>query len=362
MARVLLLDEGWSSTVLLARGLECAGHAVTVLTPTGTGTSYRRRSVEWGSLPRLGSDRVMSALDDRVRATPFERVVPLSEAWMERLWRMRPAWHHCVYPATTEWQRELVASKQRLLAFMAGRGIAVPREVPLADALDLGFPLVIKGDTGAGGTCVRIVDDARELAAARLRATARGGAWFAQEYIAGPTYLVGALCHDGEALRVYAAEKLEQFPPRTGPAIRLRSRDHAALVALGVSVFRELRWTGLVSADVMQRPDGTFVLLEVNPRPWGSIGAARVAGVDLFGPFAELIAGRVPAADLRFRADADCMVFPRYLMAERYRGLGGVARALRDLFGEQGREWRHPAFALRNLRRLSSLRAQWQPF
>src|SRR5436309_3559890 len=65
---------------------------------------------------------------------------------------------------------------------------------------------------------------------------------------------------------------------RAGPAAALR-------------VFHELRWTGLASADFIRRGCGSYAFLEVNPRPWGSIAAARSAGVDLFTPFAELLVG-----------------------------------------------------------------------
>src|SRR5206468_2792293 len=130
---------------------------------------------------------------------------------------------------------------------------------------------------------VRIVETERELARVVELACASGGAWVVQEYIAGATWLFGGVFHDGRALRIYAGEKLELYPPRVGPAIRMRSDDHAALVATGQRVLGELRWTGLASADFIRRGDGSYVLLEVNPRPWGSLAAARAAGVDLVG-------------------------------------------------------------------------------
>lgn len=357
VVRVLLLDEGWNSTVLIARALELAGHAVTVLTPNGSTRTYRRRSVTWASGPRLDSTALMPALDERVRSLRVDRVLPLTERWMERLWRTLPAWHERIFPATTVAQRELLASKQRVLAAMASRGIDVPRHVAIAHAASLGVPVVLKGDGGAGGSHVRIVDRHEDVPRA---ITGVDAGWVAQEYIAGPTFLVGALCAGGEALRIYAGEKLEQYPPRTGPAIRLRSQRLDALIELGTRVFRELRWTGLISADVMQRPNGSFVLIEVNPRPWGSIAAAGEAGVDMLGGFADLVAGRVPAPDLAFAASTESRIFPRYLMDARYQSIGGIVHVVRDLLGERASEWRDPAFVLRNLRRVYSLRDQWK--
>jgi predicted ATP-grasp superfamily ATP-dependent carboligase len=245
---------------------------------------------------------------------------------------------------------------------MASRGVAVPdqRRIgaldPGALVRELGMPLVVKAATGAGGSHVHIADTAAQLAAVLRHIGRVGGDWAAQELVAGPTCLVGGVFDRGRALRIYAAEKLEQHPPRTGPAIRLCSTADPALVEAGLRVFHELRWTGLASADFIRRRAGSYAFLEVNPRPWGSIAAARSAGVDLFTPFAELLAGNLPAADLAFLPAREHHVFPRYLLSPRYWRPAGVARALRDLLGPDGRDWRDLGFARHLVARLYRLR------
>jgi hypothetical protein len=353
--RVLLVEEGWNQTVHVARALEIAGHTVSVITANGQAAHYRQRGVTWSSGPRV-SDPELARHVARA-AERIDRIVPLSERVMTRLWDAPiPSLHAQLFPATEEWQRSLVRDKHHLVEHMRERGLAVPVQVPLSRAGELALPVVIKGAVGAAGTHVHIAETPDALARIVARIAARvattGDTWVAQELVPGPTYLVGGLFHEGTPLRLYAAEKLEQHPPRTGPAIRLRSRDYPALVDLGVRAISELRWTGLASADVMQRPDGTYVLLEVNPRPWGSVAGARTAGVDMLAGFSELLAGRVPRADLSFATDEECMIFPRYLLAPAYRSLGGLAQALRDLGGEQGRDWRHPGFAMHLIRRV----------
>lgn len=365
----MLIEEGWSQTLTVARALEETGHEVTVVTANGSTARYRRRSVEWESAPAIESPALIEHLDRRIARRRFDRVVPLTEAAMQRLWDARPGWSDRIFPTTDEWQRGLLRDKHRLLEHMAGRGVDVPRQRRIDDALDLdevvrelGLPVVVKAATGVAGTHVRVVETRAELERTIARARAAGGAWVVQEYIAGATCLFGGVFHDGLPLRVYAAEKLEVHPPRTGPAIRLRSDDHAALVEVGRRVARELRWTGFASIDLIRRPDGRCVLLEVNPRPWGSIAAASDAGVDLFAPFAALLAGTVPPADLAFAANRECMIFPRYLLSPAYRSPGGLVRALRDLCADQGTEWRHPGFLRHILHRLYRVRRQLRPF
>jgi biotin carboxylase len=324
--------------------------------------------VQWHSAPLLGSPRFVSHLDGMLAARPVDHVLPLTEAAMRRLWDARPAWSDRIFPATEEWQRRLARDKHRLVEHMASRGLSVPRHHRIDAAFDpreavraLGLPAVVKAATGVAGARVRVVETRPELERAVEWARALGGDWIVQEHVAGPTYLFGGVFHEGRALRVYAGEKLELYPPRTGPAIRLRSDDNAALVELGCRVLRELRWTGFASADFIRRPDDRFVLLEVNPRLWGSVAGALSAGVDVFTPFAALLAGVVPPADLAFAANRDCMIFPRYLLSPSHRGLAGLSRALLDLSDLQGREWRHPGFLLHILHRLYRLRGQLRP-
>lgn len=335
----------------MARALEIAGHTVSVITASGATAHYRQRSVTWASGPRV-SDPDFARHVARTAET-MDRIVPLTERVMTRLWDApNSSVHAQLFPVTEDWQRSLVRDKHLLIDVMRERGIAVPTQVPVARASELALPVVIKAAVGAAGAHVHIAETPDALARALARVATIDGTWVAQELLPGPTYLVGGLFHEGRPLRLYAAEKLEQHPPRTGPAIRLRSRDYPALVDLGVRAISELRWTGLASADVMRRPDGSYVLLEVNPRPWGSIAGTRSAGVDMLAGFADLVGGRVPKPDLAFATDEECMIFPRYLLAPAYRSLGGLAQVLRDLRGHQGRDWRHPGFAMHLIRRV----------
>ena len=356
--KLLLVEEGWHSTMVLARALEDAGHAVTVITANGTAARCTRRSVRWISGPRVESAQFLPSL--AALAPAFDRVLPLTEPAMVRLWDAVGPWSDRLYPETEPWQRRLVRNKHALIAFMAARGIDVPaqRAIDQLDGRVDALPVVLKGATGSGGKRVRIVESPAELAAAIARARTLGGEWVAQELIPGPTFLFGGVFDRGAPLRIYAGEKLEQHPPRTGGAIVLRSIAEPALVEVGLRVMRELAWTGFASADLMRRADGRHVLLEVNPRLWGSLAGAHEAGVDLFTPFAALLDGKTPAPDLRFAPDRDCWIFPRYLNTAAHRNLDGARRALRDLRGDQGVDWRDPRFVVHILRRLFHMKRQ----
>ena len=340
--RVVLVEEGWHATMPIARALEAAGCAVTVVTANGSTARHTHRSVAWISGPRLATGELPAMID----GLGADRVIPLTESAM-----LEVAGCANVWPALEPWQRALVGDKHALVEHMAARGIAIPYHT--RDLTRARVPTVIKGATGSGGRQVRIAETADELAAAITRARELGGSWIAQELIAGPTYLVGGLFDAGRPLRIYAAEKLEQYPPRTGGAIAVRSTTDPALLAAGVRAIRELRWTGFASADFVRDERGCL-LLEINPRLWGSYAGAAAAGVELFAPFAQLVLGETPAPALELAAARSCLIFPRYLNAAKHRTLAGLRQALRDLRIE--RDWLDPRFAFHLVRRLRAMR------
>lgn len=357
---MLLVEEGWHSTLPLARALEGAGYAVTVLTANGTTASCSRKTVRWTSGPTLASPSFDAHIDRMVAAANFDHVLPLTEDAMRRLWNMPIAWRARIFPQTEAWQRSLVADKHALVEHMRSRGISIPRHRRVDDTFELdsavrelGLPLVVKSSTGSGGRLVRIVDTSGELAAILEGARRLGGDWIVQEYVPSTTYLVGGVFRAGESIRLYAAEKLAQDPARIGGAIRLRSTHDPALLELGARVVRELRWTGFASVDFVRSRAGSFLLLEVNPRLWGSHAGALEAGVDLMTPFARLLAGETPPVDLAFADNVESWIFPKYLA---HRSVRSALRGLHDLIGEQGRDWRDPRFLLYTLRRAHRMR------
>jgi biotin carboxylase len=320
VTRVILVDEGWSATLHLARALVTRGARVEVITANGKSHApFLRRGVLWRSGPRLENPRLRDLLHDAI-------VIPMTEAAI--LADLPNA-----FPKLEPWQRALIADKHALVAHT---GVVAPEATnDLETAIArLGLPLVVRCAAGNCGSHTHICETPEQ---ARAVDTSRGR-WIYQRYVASPTYLVGALLDRGTPLRVYAGEKLEQWPPRTGPAVHLRARRDPALIAAGLRAFERLKWTGFASADLVCER-GEYQLLEVNPRLWGSIAAAMAAGVYMLEPFYELIRGRPVRPNLDFIDHAECRIFPRNLAAH-------PARGLRELLTTQGRGWRSPRFLM----------------
>ena len=167
--------------------------------------------------------------------------------------------------------------------FHPGRALPRRARAIAADAIrELGTPLVVKGSVGRGSKTTFIVRSLSEARRAVGHIRDLGADPFAQVYIGSMTHLAGGLFQNGRALRLYCGAKRVPVPTRTGPATEHISSDDQAFVSVGLRAFEASRVTGLASANFIRDARSVYHFIELNPRPWGSIAAARDASVDLF--------------------------------------------------------------------------------
>ena len=336
---LLQIDDGWPSALLLAHHLARRGHQVHRLATRWVDPLCVRGPASQTRVPHPDHRGFVPAVEKTVRRTGAELVLPLFESAIYRLWEADLEWQSRLFPQIEPWQLQLLRSKGALTDFLARRGIEVPLQRWLHEPADLteacesiGFPMVIKGETGLGGDRVRMVRNRTEAeSAVAVFRQGRQEALLAQTFIQGATWMSTGLFCEGKALRYYAAEKLALDPPERGQATSMRSSDDPELAAATRKVFAALRWTGLAHADFIRDADGRFLFLEVNPRPWGSITSAADAGVELFGPFSDLLAGREVAADCRMTSGVVSVIGSNRLRSLARRGtVAGLVAALRD--------------------------------
>ena len=359
MTRILILDEGFMSGAHTAHGLAAAGHDVAVLAATGGRGRCATAGVEWRLAPTIDSapalERAMSdaSLDADV-------IYPVTEPLRALSWNLSPRLATRLFPEVPSPARRILYDDKRAMSeHLASLGVPIPTQRDAWDHASFGYPCVVKGLRGRGGSATDIVRTPEE--ATRAIAGRGDRHCFSQEYVEGATYIVGGLFDHGRPLRIHVACKVAQYPRLVGPASRLETVDEPALFASALAVFAALELTGLASADFIRRPNGAFAFLEVNPRPWGSIGAAHDAGVDLFTPLGELLDGGTPRADLRYNVGVASSVFPLYLASrDEWRHPASLARSVwRDLGSESGRMWHHPRQAAHLGRRLFRVTRNW---
>jgi nucleotide-binding universal stress UspA family protein len=172
--RVLLLDEGFISGTVTARGLRRAGCLVDVIAATGGRGRCVTRDGTWRLAPRVGDPRLPDVITAAIRRSTYDVVYPVTEPLQWLVWDARPVWEPLVFPRVPEPHRAARRDKRVMSALVAAAGVAIPRQLPAGSDAEvraavraLGVPLVVKGVRGRGGQCDAHLRDARRRAGRR---------------------------------------------------------------------------------------------------------------------------------------------------------------------------------------------------
>jgi hypothetical protein len=314
--RVLIVDRRAVMGTEVCRAVAAQGCVADVFAEPGS-RAFRSRfcSGRFDSPPFNDPAEFRTALAGLVATTAYDAIHICHEEilfWLLPLLG-RPEWKGLLHPPIERMKTAL--SKNSMLSVAEQAGVGVPRTAIPSDereaadiAREFGFPVVIKGDTGESGETVRIVwkaDDLlanyREVCEREERPDSRPAI---QEFVQGPAYSIGGLYHGGRPLRVIVHRKLVRYPhPWGGRTVRGITEESPEACREGFKIFEALEYTGFGHVEfIRDQRDGRMKFLEVNPRLWGTIGVARHAGVDLFTPYRQLVAGIAVQPDLRFRS------------------------------------------------------------
>ncbi|HVF76137.1 MAG TPA: hypothetical protein VM938_13955 [Acidimicrobiales bacterium] len=239
---------------------------------------------------RLGNRPVLFSAGDAETAVMIDRADELSAVY--RLPQTPPAV-----------LRDLV-NKRRLSVLCEERGMPVVRSrypttrdeaAAVADELD--FPLLVKAvdpqvlRAQSNATAVAIVDNVDELV---LAFAGMDGDVVVQEFVPGDDWLFdGYFRRGGECVAAFTGRKVHQCPPRIGTTSLGVHEPNEAVASSLVAFLGGLAYEGVVDCDVRRdERDGTFKLLDVNPRVGeafrlftddGDLDVVRMQYLDLTG-------------------------------------------------------------------------------
>ena len=102
-----------------------------------------------------------------------------------------------------------------------------------------------------------------------------------QEYIPGNGYGVSMLYNQGDVRAIFTHKRLREYPITGGPSTYRISVRHPEMEKIAKKLLDHVSWHGLAMVEFkLDDRNNKPVLLEVNPRFWGSVYQAIAAGVD----------------------------------------------------------------------------------
>lgn len=297
--RVLIVEDGYQRGALTAvRALHKAGWHVGVASPVKGHAARSRHCSAWHPAPQPsdGLDRFERGINAAL-TTGYDIVLPAGDAELLTLSSLRgslgPAVrlpdHEAVVNVLDKgiWEREAAAI-----------GLEVPRRVQAGEGR---FPVVVKellhgAPSGKHTRSEAVVAmDQDELDQALTEIRSNGGTGIAQQHIPGT--LIGVIVIVDRAGQVIGRGQQEAFrlwPAEAGVSTYARTVEpETELVDKLGALVHELGWWGPAEAQFIET-DSQKVLIDINPRIYGSMALATSAGLDVASMWARLCRGEAP--------------------------------------------------------------------
>lgn len=151
------------------------------------------------------------------------------------------------------------------------------------ESLDaLPFPVFLKARYENSRQATALVDSPETFWAKydEVATRARNDEVLVQEYIDGTdvTYGCGVMFVDDALTNLYGHEEVRSVPRSGGSGTHLRIHRDPRLETISLRLLRALEWNGIALVEYKRRPDGTPVLMEINPKFWASYALASTNG------------------------------------------------------------------------------------
>lgn len=309
MNRVLVLDAQGDPALAVVRSLGRKGVAVVagghhrelpaMLSKHAAG-SYVHPN------PHEAPEEFIDHLEAHLAANSYLAVIPITDRNRTLLSRHKERLEATgTQVAVEDWDRFQRANDKAAMIEMASNvDVPVPRtHAPESndaiDALadDFPYPAVIKprrtsawDESGRYHNC-RIDRENYVDTPAELRTTYRelldsNGVYerllpIVQEVVPGEPMATVAIADEGEPKATFQHRRLRTHPIEGGRGAVLTGVDEPRMLDLAERVIEALGWTGPIMVEFIKRPDGEFVLIEVNGRYWGAVPLPILSGIDM---------------------------------------------------------------------------------
>jgi predicted ATP-grasp superfamily ATP-dependent carboligase len=326
LAKILVLDGHSAATLAIVRSAGNAGHWVAVGANRGIFAAAKLSRYCSCAFDYPASTEHEDAFVDSVlafmRAHSIDLVIPVTD------WTLRPISEHGDrFPGASRVALPspsallAVSDKYRTVKLAESLGIRVPRTVLLQSADDFeqlesaNFPAVVKDRFSVRWTEGRAVigsvayaysaDGLNKIAAERLRLA---GDVLIQEFVAGVGIGFSCFIAGGKVYSPFQWQRIREVDPRgSGSCARKSLPLNASTVSINSKLIAEIGFEGMVMVEYKRTKEGDLVLMEINGRPWGSIGLPIACGLDYPRYLIEWsLNGTLPPETIRYQENVLC--------------------------------------------------------
>ncbi len=265
-------------------------------------------------------DSFLNAIFEFVKTEAIDLVIPVTDWTLGPLSTQRERFAAvCRVAMPSREALEFASDKYRTLQLAESIGIGVPKtfladsnhRVPTQDA----FPVVVKdrfsvrwteGKAVFGSVAYAYADaDLENKVAERVRAA---GDVLIQEFTAGVGLGFSCFVAGGKAFLPFQWQRIREVDPRGSASSARKSLPlDPSLVAHSVRLILGMGFEGIAMVEYKKTADGRLILMEINGRPWGSIGLPVACGIDYPRYLIEwCLKGTLPPEKISYRESVTC--------------------------------------------------------
>jgi predicted ATP-grasp superfamily ATP-dependent carboligase len=293
--RVLITNAQLRSGLAAIRSLGEKGLAVTAADSDRICTGFFSKYVDRRLVhpdPRRNPEGFVEAILTELRSRRYELIFPLNDHAMVPLSKHKAELEQLTRYPYLPYERLVVAhDKGQTVQAAQECGLRVPRTASVTGQDELGgiletldFPAILRPKRSSGSRGLVLAMNAEQLRCDFKRISADHGECLVQEYIpwGGMTYDVCVLMNrNAEPRAVFVGNRIRTYPVAAGPNVVGQGVDRPDIRDLGLRILRHLKWEGPAQVEFRIDPrDNQPVLMEINPRFWGSMYLGIISGVD----------------------------------------------------------------------------------
>jgi predicted ATP-grasp superfamily ATP-dependent carboligase len=327
LARILVLDGHSAAALAIVRSLGGRGHWVAVASNRESfapAALSRYCRMAWQHPVSTEDARgFVEAVLDFARRHKIELILPATDWTVLPLSVARAEFQNvCRLALPPHAALERTADKYQTIELARAAGVPVPPTMLVESREDLGalamsnYPAVVKdrfsarwqGNRAVAGTTSYVYSQ-EELAEKVSERLAACGDVLVQPFMAGAGIGFSCFVAAGELYLPFAWRRIREVDPRgSGSSARQSIALDARLAEFSRSLILRAGFEGIAMVEFKQnRETGQACLMEINGRPWGSLGLPIACGIDYPNWLVDwYLEGKLPPKQFEYREGVVC--------------------------------------------------------
>ncbi len=301
---VLVMTESWQGALACIQSLGRKGHEISVL--SGENVSPNAHSIFVKKIInfRFQGDlnNAANKIIDTAKQLNIDLIIPISDIDALVVAKAKEISNNSdIFISASTDAVNLVRSRNKTISLCRSINIDTPKtlftthKTIIKDASTIGFPCFLKLSGTVASQGVYRIDSPVSLSDILNRIPVHAEMQL-QAPIIGDLVDITGFCFEGKVIQDFAF-RTDYDMSHGGHPPYARRVNNADLSGTLAKLAKALHWTGGIDLDLLERPDGSLALLEINPRFSGTIIFPLKLGIDFPSLYIEAKRGSLDPID-----------------------------------------------------------------